>query len=192
MRFHRTCRLGPWPDICEGHQSALGLLPSVQGLRLRLVSAGTPSHCPRLDSHGTGPSPAVQPSPQVQCCTTPGDHGNASCPMKAERVCNMTLWSSSLLCSSMSSHLCRRSMRYSPAGKAPAPEWGGVAPVWWSLMRSHNEQPLHALLRGGGQINGDRIFEVRHVGYWCRFGRLAPARGVHRRPVACLHCSHSC
>ena len=49
-----------------GHtHCALGLSPSVQDLRLLLVNAGTPSHCLRLDSHGTGPSPAAQPFPQV-------------------------------------------------------------------------------------------------------------------------------
>jgi hypothetical protein len=55
------------------------------------------------------------------------------------------------------------------AGKAPAPEWGGAAPVWWSLMRGHGQRPLHALLRGGGQINGDKVFEVPYCSKvsWC-------------------------
>lgn len=45
--------------------------------------------------------------------------------------------------------------------------------MWWSLMRSHNQQPLHALLRGGGQINGDKVFEVRCAGRW------SPLSGQH-------------
>ena len=90
------------------------------------------------------------------CLAIPWD---PSCPIYSAKG-YMTVGSCSTCCSAMSSHLCCRAKGCSRAGKAPAPEWGGSAPVWWSLMRSHNQQPLHALLRGGGQINGDRIFKV--------------------------------
>ena len=103
---------------------------------------------------------------------------NARCLVKPEHTHYITVQSCSPCLLYMSSCLCYRSKGFLPAGKAPAPEWGGVAPVWWSLMRSHNQQPLHALLRGGGQINGDRIFEVHCAGNGAAC-RLAPARGVH-------------
>lgn len=113
---------------------------------------GTPSRCRQRASRGIGRSQAVQPSLQVR----------PQPKVQKQHCCRQYVFTQLMCRLSCQNTQDMIQCVHGCAGKAPPPEWGGAAPAWWSLMRSHGQQPLHVLLRCGGQINADKVFEVGH------------------------------